>query len=77
MKKVLFFTIALVVSALAFVACNGNKGNEPESQTVDPKDVTVKDLIGEWRVDSTYFNNEIDRSSPFLMKSVIFPSETN
>ena len=67
MKKLLFFAFALVASALAFVACNGNKGNDPESQTVDPKDVTVKDLIGEWRVDSTYFNNEIDRDGRYAI----------
>lgn len=66
MRKTLFFALVLVASAIAFTACKDN-GNSPESQNVDPKNVTVKDLVGEWRVDSTFFNNEIDRDGRYAI----------
>ena len=54
MRKILFFALALVAGALAFTSCNNEKGNNPESQIIDPKNVTAEDIIGEWRQDSAF-----------------------
>ena len=54
MRKYLFLAIALVASALAFTSCNPSDPNAPESQIVDPKEVTVQDMIGDWGLDSAF-----------------------
>lgn len=54
MRKVLFLAIALVASAWVFTSCNPNDPNAPESQIVDPKEVTVQDMIGDWGLDSAF-----------------------
>jgi hypothetical protein len=54
MKKILFFAIALVASALTFTACDGNN---PSGST----DVTPAMLAGTtWRVDSSYIDGNLD-----------------
>ena len=58
MRKYLFFAIALVAGTLAFTSCEPNNPNKPESQEIDPKEVTAKDIVGEWLLDSVIFNNE-------------------
>ena len=53
MKKILFFAITLVASALTFTACENN-GN-------DPANVTPAMLAGTtWRVDSSYVEGKLD-----------------
>jgi hypothetical protein len=38
MKKILFFAIALVASALTFTACNGNDPVNPSEHELKPAD---------------------------------------
>ena len=74
MKKYLFLALAAI--ALTCISCeqknnNGSGGggdNEPTTPTINPKDVTAKDMVGEWRVDSTYFNDEIDPDGRYAIK---------
>ena len=54
MKKFLFLAIALVAGVLAFTSCNPSDPNAPESQIVDPKEVTAQDMIGDWGLDSAF-----------------------
>lgn len=58
MRKYLFFAIALVAGTLAFTSCEPNNPNKPESQEIDPKEVTAKDIVGEWLLDSAIINNQ-------------------
>ena len=79
MKKSLFIAFALVASVLAFNSCNGNKQNNPsdpkdgdkqgqDSTAIEPAKVTAQDLIGEWRMDSTVLEGQIDRDGRYILQ---------
>ena len=59
MKKFFLFAFALAASVLAFTSCNKEDKNEPAptgptSQIIDPSEVTVQDIIGDWGLDSAF-----------------------
>ena len=64
MRKILFFAIALVASALVFTACEGNG-------EVNPTDVKASDYIGQkWRTAASYENGTLSHL-PHALVNVI------
>ena len=63
MKKVLFFAIALVASALTFTACNGNDPVNPSEQELKPAEL-VNTM---WRADSVFINGEKSPGPHFIV----------
>lgn len=49
MRKILFFALTLVASVLAFVACNKDDQNNPETPN---NQTNITDYIGQWHLDS-------------------------
>ena len=63
MKKILFFAIALVASALTFTACNGNDPVNPSEQELKPAEL-VNTM---WRADSVFISGEKSPGPHFIV----------
>ena len=71
MKKILYFTFALVASVLAFTSCDPNNPNNP----TNPDDINVKDYVGStWFLDSV---NVGDFTTTHMCQPIFLLSETS